>query len=784
MDLNRRTVLEAGVAATLGGLAGPLLAQPGAAAAGAPVDRRLTTLWHNKPAQSWQEAHPVGNGRLGAMVFGGVKRERIQLNEDTLFSGGPYQDVNPAARAALPQVRELIFAGRYAEAETLAEQSLQARPWREMSYQSLGDLAIDLLDVNETSVADYRRELDLDGAVARTSFTSEGVTYVREVIASHPDEVIAIAIRAEGGPLNLDCSLSSGQRASVTATSGGTLLLSGVNNTDRDNPGKLRFAAQLQLVAEGGTTSAAGSVLQVRGARSVMVLLAAATSHRSPVDVSGDPVAIVHAQLAAVSGKGWQQLRDAHAADHRQLFRRAALQLPLTPAVDQPTDQRAGHAVDRDDPALAALFFHFGRYLLIASSRGSEPANLQGKWNDSNRPPWGSKYTININTEMNYWPADTANLPECLEPLVRMVEELAVSGAHTAQAMYGARGWVAHHNTDLWRASGPVDHARTGVWPTGAAWLSVQLWDHWDYHRDRGFLRRIYPLLRGAALFHLDTLQRDPATGFMVTNPSLSPENDHGHGSTLCAGPTLDMQVLRDLFDRTIASSRELGLDAKLRQQLAAMRAKLAPNRIGRAGQLQEWLADWDLEAPEPTHRHTSHLYGVYPSQQINADDTPELLAAARKSLDLRGREATGWALAWRTALWAHFRSGEDAHEMLRRLLQTEPNAPGLLGIHPPFQIDCFFGGTAALVEMLVQSRGELIDLLPALPKAWPSGTLAGVRTRGSCVLDLEWAGGALKAVTLRPERSGTRVVRSAGKTVRVALRPGEVKRITADQFT
>ncbi len=760
MRLSRRGILKASLAAPVasGALTGP------PATAAEPVHRSL--LWYTSPANVWTEALPIGNGRLGAMVFGRIKRERLQLNEDTLWSGGPYSNVNPKARAALPRVRELIFAGRYAEAEALADAEVQAVPMREMAYQALGDLHIDLTQVNETSVEDYARELDLDTAIARTRFTSGGVAYTREVFASPVDQVIVVSIRAEGGPIAADIALSSGQRAEID-TDAHDVVMRGRNNEDRGIAGRLTFEARARLTAEGGTIEADGPNLRVTGARSLVLLFAAATSFRSPTGVSGDPAQKVRATLDTAAAIPLDTLRIRHVAEHQRLFRRLSLDLPRGKRADQPTNQRLEHAADADDPSLAALYFQFARYLMLSSSRpGCQPANLQGIWNDSNQPPWGSKYTININTEMNYWPVDTANLPECIEPLLRMVEELAVSGAHTAKEMYGARGWVAHHNTDLWRASGPIDHARTGLWPTGGAWLACQLWDHWDFHRDAAYLARIYPLMAGAARFFLDTLVRDPHTGFMVTNPSLSPENEHGHGSTLCAGPTMDMAILRDLFDRTGRAADMLGCDAGLRKDMAAMRARLAPFRIGKAGQLQEWQADWDTDAPDIHHRHVSHLYALYPSFQINPAATPDLAKAARVSLETRGDDATGWGLGWRLNLWARLRDGAHAHRILIDLLSPGRTYPDMLDAHPPFQIDGNFGGAAGILEMLVQSDGTRIDLLPALPPGWRDGMMNGVRVRGGCVVDLAWRGGAVETATLHPEQATEFDVTSpAGRT-------------------
>jgi alpha-L-fucosidase 2 len=784
MTMTRRTLIEASMSGMLAAMATPAFAQTTKAAGDALAGSVKTpsVLWYDKPASQWVEANPVGNGRLGAMIFGGIKRERLQLNEDTLWSGGPYSNVNPAAREALPIIRQLIFDGKYAEAEAYAEAHVQAVPMREMAYQCVGDLWLDLCDVDETSASDYRRELDIGSAVSRVSFTADGVRYVREVIASYPDNLLIISVRAEGGPLTLDLAFSSGLRTQITAE-GDTLVMGGVNNADRGITGALRFQARAQVVADGGTIRPNGSQLEVRGAQAVTIRVAMATSYRSPTNVSGDPEAFTHAYLKTAQGKDFNALMAAHVADYAPLFSRVSLDLPAGKRATQVTNNRIEHATDSDDPSLAALYFQFGRYLLISSSRGSQPANLQGIWNDSNTPPWGSKYTININTEMNYWPVDAANMGECFEPLVRMIEELAQSGAHTAKEMYGARGWVAHHNTDLWRASGPVDHMQTGLWPTGAAWLCTHLWDHYDYTRDEAYLARVYPLMQGASLFFLDTLVKDPNTGFMVTNPSLSPENNHGRGSTLCAGPTLDNQLLRDLFGQTVRAAEILKRDKTLRAEIAAMRDRLPPNRIGAQGQLQEWQQDWDAGAQDIHHRHVSHLYGLFPSQQINMDETPELAKAARVSLETRGDEATGWGVGWRLNLWAHLHEGDHAHKILSMLLSSERTYPNMFDAHPPFQIDGNFGGVRGIVEMLVQSRGDTIHLLPALPSAWPDGEVRGLRLRGGAEIDIAWSGGKLKNARIRSIIVGTRTVYAGSARTRISLKAKETRTLRPSDF-
>jgi alpha-L-fucosidase 2 len=498
------------------------------------------SLWYRQPAKEWVEALPIGNGRLGAMVFGGIGQERLQLNEDTLWAGGPYDPLNPEAKDALPEVQALVFDGKYAEAAKLIDRKVMARPIKQMQYQPAGDLLLDF--PHGGSVENYRRELNLDTAVATTSYTIDGVRYTREVFSSPVDQVIVVKLSSDKpGKIDFKASLETPQKASVRVENGNTLVLDGRNGDAHGIEGKLKFQVRANVVASGGAVSKDDNSVQVKGADSAVILLATATSYKRFDDVSGDPEAIAKKQIASIRGKSHDQLLADHVAEHQRLFRRVALDLGGEAATKIPTDERIRRFPDADDPQFAVLYFQYGRYLLISSSRpGSQPANLQGIWNDKMTPPWDSKYTININTEMNYWPAEPGNLAECVEPLVAMLEELSVTGAKTAKEMYGARGWVVHHNTDLWRASAPIDGATWGMWPLGGAWLCTHLWEHYEFSGDKVFLARVYPIMKGSALFFVDTLVEDPKSGYLVTNPSSSPENSHPFGASVCAGPTMD----------------------------------------------------------------------------------------------------------------------------------------------------------------------------------------------------------------------------------------------------
>jgi alpha-L-fucosidase 2 len=801
----RQLLVSAGLAMAFPGLAGATVV---ATTAGG--GRENLELWYQRPAGAWVEALPVGNGRLGAMCFGRVAQERIQLNEDTLFAGGPYDPNNPRSLEALPEIRKLVDQGKLAEAADMISSSMMAKPLIQMPYGAAGDLLLDF--VGMAGADNYRRSLELDTAIATTRFSDGKARHLREVFSSAPDQVLVIRLTAQGGTLDFDLGYRhpaaakygdtdydglqkeaaapigvawdyrepprSGERPttlSVRADGGDALLVEGRNNEAAGIPAALRYAVRVKAVGD-GTITPRGDRIEVRGARTVTLLVAAATSYVNYADVGGDPLKTVRVQTEAAAAKPYARLRAAHLAAHQKLFRRLSLRIGsgagANAAAAAPTNERIAAVEARPDAALAALYVQYGRYLLMSSSRpGSQPANLQGLWNEGTNPPWGSKYTININTQMNYWPAESANLGECVEPLLRMVEDLSVTGAVTARTGYGARGWMAHHNTDLWRAAAPIDGPKWGMWPCGGAWLCQALWEHYEYNPDQAWLRRIYPLLKGAALFFVDTLVEDPQGRGLVTSPSISPENEHHKGVATCAGPAMDRQIVRDLFGWTLKAHALLkDGDGAFATTLETMRARLPADRIGAQGQLQEWLEDWDAGAPEQQHRHVSHLYAVYPSEQINVRDTPELIAAAKVTLNTRGDKSTGWATAWRLALWTRMGEGERAYAILQGLLGPERTYPNMFDSHPPFQIDGNFGGAAAILDMLVQSWGGEIHILAALPKAWPEGALRGVRAKGGVELDLDWADGRMQRLRLRGKPHDKVRVRYRDRLIQVVL--------------
>jgi alpha-L-fucosidase 2 len=693
------------------------------------------------------------------------------LNEDNVWSGGPYDPANPAAFEAYAKARPLILAGKGLEAADLLKVDGLGNPHSQAAYQTIGELDLDFGDLIRTRApSEYRRQLDLTRAVETVSYRVGDVGFTRELFSSAADQVMVMSISADRpGSVAFTATFDTPYRDREVSAEGDELILKGTSGHFGDIPGQVKHETVVRFVNDGGTVLGSRESMIVSGANSVTLVITIRTNYVNYHDLSADPDQLARADLKAVEGKGFEELLKDHLGSYQPLFDRVHIDLGGTAEGELPTDERVKHFAEGHDPALAALEFQYGRYLLISSSRaGSQPAGLQGLWNDSMNPPWSGKYTVNINTEMNYWPAEKTNLAECVEPLFGMIKDVSVTGQKTAAVMYHAPGWVLHHNTDGWRATAPIDFANVGIWPTGGAWLLTNVWQHYLYTGDVETLKEFYPIYRGACEFFLATLVKEPVHGWLVTCPSVSPE----HGG-LVAGPTMDESILRDLFQQTADISQVLGVDADFREKVLAAREELAPFQIGKYGQLQEWLQDIDREFD--SHRHESHLYGMFPSNQITAED-PRLFAAAKKSLVGRGDGATGWSLAWKLNLWARALDGNHAYLLLTHLL-SEPEGdlpkgyvppidaktgkpgkmperrggtyPNLFDAHPPFQIDGNFGATSGITEMLMQSHEGFIRILPALPDAWPRGHVDGIVARGGFVIGMDWEGGKLVRATV-----------------------------------
>ncbi len=745
-------------------------------------------LWYTSPAQKWEEALPVGNGRIGAMVFGKNGEERIQLNEETYWSGGPYSTVVKGGYKVLPEIQKLVFEEKYLAAHNLFGRNTMGYPVEQMKYQCLANLH--LFFKNHDSVTNYKRWLDLENGISGVNYNSNGVTYQREVFASAPDQVIVIRITADK-PNSISFTANLRGERNQTHSNYATdyfkmdpcgndgLILTGKSADYMGVEGKLKYEARIKAIPEGGTMKTDAVDLIIENATAVTLYVAAATNFVNYKDVSANQKQRVDIYYKGIENKNYKTILASAVADHKKYFDRVSLQLPNTPNSFLPTPERVKKIQTEPDPSMAALSYQFGRYLMIGSSRpGTEPANLQGIWNDNMNPSWDSKYTTNINTQMNYWPVESGNLSECAEPLVRLIKEITDQGTQVAREHYGARGWVLHQNTDIWRVAAPMDGPTWGTFTVGGAWLCTHLWEHYQYTMDKSFLKETFPLMEGSVQFFMDFLVPHPNGKWLVTNPSTSPENfpDGGgnkpyfdevtagfrEGTTICAGSSIDMQILYDLFGYYIEAAKILGKDDSFIQQVKAAREKLVPPQIGKDGSLQEWADDW--KSLEKKHRHFSHMYGLYPGKVLYEKRTPALIEACKKVLEERGDATTGFSRAWKMALWARLGDGNRSNKIYKGYLKEQSCISLFALCGRSLQVDGNFGVTAAVTEMLMQSHDGFIKLLPALPDEWIDGEFKGVCARGAFELDYAWQN---KKITR------LKILSKAGEICRIEFKAG-----------